>query len=88
MHGDIKVWNLYVVNAGDLDLAELAVGDFGAAQLGEKTVRGYEVENCWGLVVVSEPRDGEKVISVVLAVTGIGADSATLVCLSFLALRR
>lgn len=40
VHGDIKAWSLFVVNAEDLDLAELAVGDFGAAQLGEQTVGG------------------------------------------------
>ena len=38
MHKDIDVWNLYVVNAGNLELAELAVGHFAAAQQGGRAV--------------------------------------------------
>lgn len=41
MHKDIKMQNMFVVNAEDLESAELAVGDFGAAQWGEETVREY-----------------------------------------------
>lgn len=46
MHKDIDVWNLYVVNAGDIDLAELAVGGFGAAQQGEQMVGGCLMNAC------------------------------------------
>lgn len=38
MHKDIKTQNTFVANAHDLDRAELALGDFGAAQRGEQTV--------------------------------------------------
>lgn len=46
MHKDIDVWNLFVVNAEDLDLAELAVGGFGAAQQGEQMVGGRLMNAC------------------------------------------
>lgn len=38
MHRDLKMSNVFVAQAHDLDLAELAVGDFGAAQEGLETV--------------------------------------------------
>lgn len=39
MHKDIKMDNVFVVNTHDTESATLAVGDFGAAQRGEPTVR-------------------------------------------------
>lgn len=41
MHKDIKLDNIFVVNTHDTESATLAVGDFGAAQRGESTVRCY-----------------------------------------------
>lgn len=38
MHKDIKLENVFVRNAGNLQLAELALGDFGGAQNGRVTV--------------------------------------------------
>lgn len=38
MHRDIKMQNMFVAKAHDLDRAELAVGDFGAAQRGDQAV--------------------------------------------------
>lgn len=40
MHKDMKIENLFVRNADDPEIAELAVGDFGATQRGEVTVSG------------------------------------------------
>lgn len=39
MHRDMKIQNIFVTNATNLELAELAVGDFGGAQHGHQTVR-------------------------------------------------
>ena len=44
MHKDIKMQNMFVVNAHNLEMATLAVGDFGAAQRGVPTVTGCEDE--------------------------------------------
>lgn len=38
MHRDLKMHNVFVTQAHDLELAGLAVGDFGAAQEGFETV--------------------------------------------------
>lgn len=40
MHKDMKIENLFVRNAESIQVAELAVGDFGAAQKGKLTVSG------------------------------------------------
>ncbi|CAM9827730.1 unnamed protein product [Ascophyllum nodosum] len=40
MHRDIKTKNMFVVQTHSLELARLAVGDFGAAQRGEETEGG------------------------------------------------
>ena len=39
LHRDIKMKNMFVVQAHSLENARLAVGDFGAAQRGVETVR-------------------------------------------------
>lgn len=38
MHRDVKIQNIFVKQAHNLELAELAVGDFGAAQEGQENV--------------------------------------------------
>ncbi|CAM9571594.1 unnamed protein product, partial [Ascophyllum nodosum] len=43
LHRDIKMKNMYVVQAESLEHARLAVGDFGAAQRGEETEEGNVV---------------------------------------------
>lgn len=40
MHKDMKIENLFVRHAENPEIAELAVGDFGATQRGEVTVSG------------------------------------------------
>lgn len=45
MHKDIKLENIFVSNAHDLELAELAVGDFGGAQNGIAMVSQIERKN-------------------------------------------
>ena len=39
LHRDIQMKNMFVVQSHSLELARLAVGDFGAAQRGEERVR-------------------------------------------------
>lgn len=39
MHRDLKISNMFVTHARNLELAALAVGDFGAAQEGDLNVR-------------------------------------------------
>ncbi|CAM9261297.1 unnamed protein product, partial [Sphacelaria rigidula] len=43
MHKDLKMDNIYVRNTHDLDLVQLAVGDFGGAQRGESKEDGKVV---------------------------------------------
>lgn len=43
LHRDIKMKNMFVVHSQSLELARLAVGDFGAAQRGEETAAGSVV---------------------------------------------
>lgn len=38
MHKDLKMANIFVTGAQNLEFAQLAVGDFGAAQEGDLTV--------------------------------------------------
>lgn len=40
MHKDMKIENAFVRNAENLQVADLVVGDFGAAQKGTMTVSG------------------------------------------------
>lgn len=41
MHKDLKMDNIYAVNTNDLELVDLAIGDFGGAQKGEEKVSGH-----------------------------------------------
>lgn len=39
VHMDIKMTNMFVVQSQNLEMAKLAVGDFGSSQRGEEQVR-------------------------------------------------
>lgn len=51
MHRDLKVANIFVTQAHNLEVARLAVGDFGAAQEGDLTV-SFEQEHTGARVCV------------------------------------